>query len=151
MRARGGYGNVASMEATGIDEAALFVALAVVPGFASRNRHPELYASPVARRARMRARRIRSFVHAAREADDAAVVGPLGPGGTLTLTLLRHAPRSSWTLIGAALDAALCRYLLEKGGSSTAGQARLLAVLPPGGDDELARALTAMPRLLGLG
>jgi hypothetical protein len=135
-----------------VDEGALFVALALVPGFASRNRHPDLYASPGAMRARMRARRLRAFLQAALEANDAHVEAGAGAGDAerVTLTVRRLEPKSAWTLVGDRLDAAVCRYLLERGGTATAGHARLLAALPIGGEETLARALEAMPRLLGL-
>ena len=133
-----------------VDEGALFVALALVPGFASRNRHPDLYASPGAMRARMRARRVRAFLQAARDANEAHAEAGAGGPERVTLTVRRHEPRSAWTLVGDHLDAAVCRYLLERGGTATEGHAHLLAVLPNDGEATLARALEAMPKLLGL-
>jgi hypothetical protein len=133
-----------------VDERALFVALALVPGFASRNRHPDLYASAVAMRARTRARRMRAFLAAALEADEASADLEAGGDDRVTLTVRRREPKSAWTLVGDRLDAAVCRYLLERGGTATSGQALLLAALPPGDDAALARALEAMPKLLGL-
>jgi hypothetical protein len=131
------------------DEGALFVALALVPGFASRNRHPELYAKPGAMRARTRARRLRAFLEAARDADDASAELE-SEGARVRLTVSRREPKSAWTLLGDGLDAAVCRYLLERGGAESIGQVRLLEALPSGGDATLARALEAMPKLLGL-
>jgi hypothetical protein len=133
-----------------VDEGALFVALALVPGFASRNRHPELYAHPAAMRARMRARRLRAFLQAALDANDAHTEVDAAEEERVTITVRRHEPKSAWTLVGDRLDAAVCRYLLERGGAATEGHARLLAVLPSGGERTLARALEAMPKLLGL-
>jgi hypothetical protein len=136
-----------------VDEGALFVALALVPGFASRNRHPDLYASPIAMRARMRARRVRAFLQAALDADEARAEIEDDPGagaGRVTLTVRRRDPKTAWTLVGDHLDAAVCRYLLERGGAVRDGHAHLLAALPGGGEATLARALEAMPKLLGL-
>ncbi len=138
------------MPEVAVDEGALFVALALVPGFASRNRHPDLYASKGAMRARMRARRVRAFLQAALDANEAHAEVDSGGDARVTLTVRRHEPKSAWTLVGDRLDAAVCRYLLERGGASTEGHAHLLAVLPSGGDGTLARALEAMPKLLGL-
>jgi hypothetical protein len=133
-----------------VNEGALFVALALVPGFASRNRNPELYAIPVAMRARMRARRLRAFLEAALEADEAQVERTSSPSGALTLTVRRREPKSAWTLVGDDLDAAIYRYLLERGGAASPGHARLLEALPDDDSDALAHALDAMPKLLGL-
>lgn len=136
------------MKAGPVDESALFVALALVPGFASRNRHHDLYASAAAMRARTRARRMRAFLHSAQTADQASV--ETGAEGQLVLVVTRHEPRSVWRLVGDDLDAAVCRYLLERGGAATGGQEKLLAVLPVAGRERVTAALEAMPRLLGL-
>lgn len=136
------------MKPVAIDEDALFVALALVPGFASRNRHPDLYASAAAMRARTRARRMRAFLQSARESDEARVAA--GAEGQVVLVVVRHEPRSSWTLVGDALDAAVCRYLLERGGVASEGQRRLFEALPQEGRERVTAALEAMPRLLGL-
>jgi hypothetical protein len=136
------------MKTVPVDEGCLFVALALVPGFASRNRHPDLYASAAAMRARTRARRMRAFLQSARDADEARVEHEAGRG--VVLVVVRNEPRSTWRLVGDDLDAAVCRYLLERGGAMTPGQKRLFDALPAEGRARVTAALEAMPRLLGL-
>jgi hypothetical protein len=135
------------MKAALVDEGGLFVALALVPGFASRNRHPELYEGVAGKRARMRARRLRAFLVAASEADEASVTFE---GGNLSARVVRHEPRSSWTLLGDALDGAVCRYLLARGGVETAAQRALLEALPVDSDGPMNEALEAMRALLAI-
>ena len=135
------------MGAVQVDEEGLFVALALVPGFASRNRYPELYETKGGKRARMRARRLRAFLATAVEADAATATVV---EGKLAATLTRHAPRSAWTLHGDALDAAVCRYLLERGGGDSPGQKQLLSALPDESASRMHAALEAMQRLMAL-
>jgi len=130
-----------------VDEEGLFVALALVPGFASRNRYPDLYETKAGKRARMRARRLRAFLATAVDADAAAASLI---DGKLAATLTRHAPRSAWTLHGDALDAAVCRYLLERGGGESLGQKQLLAALPNESASRMHAALEAMQRMMAL-
>ncbi len=137
-----------AMKSVPVDEGSLFVALALVPGFASRNRHPDLYASSHAMRARTRARRMRAFLQSAHECDEAHV--ERGSDDSLVLVLVRHQPRSSWRLAGDALDAAVCQFLLERGGPMTAGQRKLFEALPSDGRARVTEALESVPRTLGL-
>ena len=135
------------MSAVPVDEGGLFVALALVPGFASRNRHPEIYESHAGKRARTRARRMRAFLSNAATADEAEVSLV---DGKLSVTVSRAHPRSSWTLFGDELDAVVCRYLLARGGGDTHAERQLLTALPAGGDVLIATALAGMQRIIGL-
>ena len=126
------------MHAREVHEAGLFVALALVPGFASRNRHPELYEGAAGKRARMRARRIRAFLVAAIDGDEATATVS---DKCLQLVVSRHSPRSSWTLLGDELDGAVCRYLLERGGFRGEGHKLLWAAIPESAAGLLEEAL----------
>jgi hypothetical protein len=100
------------------DRDALIVAMAVVPGIFSRNKHFAFYADPEVRRARARASQIRGIVRqlagAHGETDGVEIVRAAG-GWELRFRI--DALRLDRRVALGELEAACVRYLAQKAGS----------------------------------